>query len=546
MVGVTKEHQDIVPEHILARLHPLEIKVLAHLKDNTTTNILKIDAKMEEVDVMRAIQWLEAKGALKIETTSSNEITLDSNAKDAIVNKMPELRLLQAISAGAKTMQEAAANAKLTPEEQGACIGIIKKKSLANIGKEIELTMQGKEALANYPPQHLLEKIHESESSVLENLSKDEQSIITELKGRKNYIIQKERKERTITLSELGHQLSKINPESLNYADKLTPEDLQQGTWDKKFRAYDVTVPAQPPSIGKEHFVQEAIEYIKSIWLDMGFFEMEGTIVQSAFWDLDSLFVPQDHPARDTQDTFYLDNPRSTTIPKQIFERVRDAHENGGTTGSKGWRYKFSRQESEQLMLRTHNTVISAQTLLKIKSGELPMPGKYFIVNKVFRNEALDWKHLFEFHQVEGIVVDPNVTFAQLIGYLKIFFAKMGFPAIRLRPHHFPYTEPSVEVDVWNTKKQQWVELGGAGVFRPEVTKTLMGEDVPVLAWGIGLERVIVEYFGLTDLRDLYKNDIKQLREMPKFVKINTVNTVTALNKVQDNAAKNGNNNMKE
>ena len=148
------------------------------------------------------------------------------------------------------------------------------------------------------------------------------------------------------------------------------------------------------------------------------------------------------------------------------------------------------------------------------------MPGKYFGISKVFRNEKMDWKHLFEFHQVGGIVVGKDVNFAQLLGYLRIFFKKMGFPKVRCRPSHFPYTEPSVEVDVWHPKKKQWVELGGAGVFRPEVTKTLIGEEIPVLAWGLGLERIIVEYFGLSDLRDLYRNDIKQMQEMKLFILI--------------------------
>jgi phenylalanyl-tRNA synthetase alpha chain len=249
----------------------------------------------------------------------------------------------------------------------------------------------------------------------------------------------------------------------------------------------------------------------------MGFQEMDGGLVQPAFWNMDALFVPQDHPARDVQDTFYLAHPPRTTIPKAVFERVKQSHETGGN-GSKGWRYGFSKDESEKLLLRTHTTVLSALTLAKIKEGKLPIPGKYFAIGKNFRNEALDWKHLFEFNQVEGIVVDPNVTFAQLLGYLKVFFAKMGYPDIRIRPHHFPYTEPSVEIDVWHEGKKEWVELGGAGVFRPELVRALLGEDIPVLAWGPGFDRIILEFFKVTDMRDLYKNDIKQLREARRFL----------------------------
>ncbi|MBR9703441.1 phenylalanine--tRNA ligase subunit alpha, partial [Candidatus Woesearchaeota archaeon] len=251
-----------------------------------------------------------------------------------------------------------------------------------------------------------------------------------------------------------------------------------------------------------------------------GFQEMEGDYVQTAFWDLDALFVPQDHPAREMQDTFYLENPSKQKIDdKKVYEAVKATHENGGDTGSKGWGYTFSKKESEQLMLRTHTTVLSAQTLDLIKKGKKQLPGKYFAVGKIFRNEELDWKHLFEFTQVEGIVVDPNADFSHLLGYLELFFQKIGYEKVRVRPGHFPYTEPSVEVDGWHPVKKEWVELGGAGLFRPEVTKTLIGKEVPVLAWGLGMERSISEYFAITDIRDLYNHDLKELRTMKKWVK---------------------------
>ncbi len=168
--------------------------------------------------------------------------------------------------------------------------------------------------------------------------------------------------------------------------------------------------------------------------------------------------------------------------------------------------------------------MLSAQTLQKIREGACPTPGKYFTIGPVFRNERLDWKHLFEFHQVEGIVIGKDVNLAQLIGYLRIFYAKMGFPKVRCRPSHFPYTEPSIEVDVWHPKKEQWFELGGSGIFRPEVTRPLLGTETPVLAWGLGLERLIVDFFGLDDLRDLYRNDIRQLQRMKRFVKLEACN----------------------
>ena len=176
-----------------------------------------------------------------------------------------------------------------------------------------------------------------------------------------------------------------------------------------------------------------------------------------------------------------------------------------------------SKEEAKKVLLRTHTTVLSAQTISRLNKNDLP--AKFFSVGKVFRNEALDWKHLFEFNQVEGIVVDPNANLKHLKGYLREFFGKMGYIDIRMRPSHFPYTEPSMEVDVLHPKKNVWIELGGVGIFRPEVVVPLLGEDIPVLAWGLGMPRIISGYFEITDIRDLYKNDLKQIREMKMWMK---------------------------
>ena len=249
----------------------------------------------------------------------------------------------------------------------------------------------------------------------------------------------------------------------------------------------------------------------------MGFKEMTGNLVQTSFWDLDALFVPQDHPARDMQDTFYIKDPKYGKIPKELSKKIKSTHENGWTTGSKGWQYKWSEEEAKKLLMITHDTYLSARTLASIKKEDLPI--KTFQVMKVFRNEALSWKSLFEFYQIGGIVVDPDANFKHLKGYLKTFFIKMGFKDVRIRPAHFPYTEPSAEVDVLHPKKNEWIELGGSGIFRPEVVKPLLGISVPVLAWGLGLERTIMEYYKITDIRDVYKNDLKQLKEAKMWVK---------------------------
>ena len=197
---------------------------------------------------------------------------------------------------------------------------------------------------------------------------------------------------------------------------------------------------------------------------------------------------------------------KSKLPSKKIVDAVKKQHE-------EGWKYKWDPEVAMKSVLRTHTTVLSARTIANLKEKDLPV--KYFSIGRNYRNEALDWSHLFELIQVEGFVVDPNATFKDLMGYLKQFYKKLGYgeDQIRFRPGYFPYVEPGLEIDVFHPVKKKWVELGGAGILRPEVVVPLLGKNIPVLAWGQGLERGISQYYNITDIRDLYKNDLKQLRE---------------------------------
>ena len=293
---------------------------------------------------------------------------------------------------------------------------------------------------------------------------------------------------------------------------------LKSGRWKgKTFRRYDVQINVPQISGGKRHFVNQALEYARRIWMDMGFKEMTGPMLTTSFWNFDALFTAQDHPVREMQDTFFIKNPENGKLPdKKIVERVKTAHTQG-VCGSTGWGGKWSEKEAMRNVLRPHTTVLSSKTLAQLKKEDLP--AKFFAVGRCFRNEALDWCHLFEFNQFEGIVIDPNANFRHLLGYLKEFFKKIGFDKARFRPAHFPYTEPSVEIDVYHPGHEKWVELGGAGMFRPELTEPLLGEPTPVLAWGPGLDRIMMEYYKIKDLRDLYKNDLKQMKEMKMWLK---------------------------
>jgi phenylalanyl-tRNA synthetase alpha chain len=274
------------------------------------------------------------------------------------------------------------------------------------------------------------------------------------------------------------------------------------------FRKYNVEVPGKRIYPGKKHLITHFIEHIRGIFLDMGFCESAGPLVESSFWNFDALYQPQDHPARELADTFYMKRPAVTQLPdKRILDEVAKTHENGGITKSSGWGYKWSPDAAKRPILRTHTTAVSARML-----SQLEPPAKVFCIGRVFRNETIDYKHLPEFTQIEGIVVAENVGFRDLLGYLKEFYLRMGFAKIRFRPSFFPYTEMSVEPEVYFEEKGEWLELGGAGIFRPEVTVPL-GIDAPVLAWGLSLERPVMLKLGINDIRNFYyKNDLEILR----------------------------------
>ncbi len=287
----------------------------------------------------------------------------------------------------------------------------------------------------------------------------------------------------------------------------LTSDQISSGAWkDLTLRKYDVSKKPRPVWPGKVHPYQRLINEMRRILLDMGFTELYGSVVQGAFWNFDALFQPQDHPAREMQDTFHL--KERSELPSG-WEKVRDIHEHGGDTSSCGWGGRWDPDKARATVLRTHTTSLSIQHLASHPNP----PEKAFCIGRVYRRETIDPTHLPEFEQLEGIVMDEDVSFRHLLGYLKEFYGRMGFSNVRFRPAYFPYTEPSVEPEVW-IDGLGWVELGGAGIFREEVTAP-WGIESPVLAWGLGVSRVAMLRMGLSDLRELYQSDIDWVRRTP-------------------------------
>lgn len=313
---------------------------------------------------------------------------------------------------------------------------------------------------------------------------------------------------------EFSTQLKKLETD-------LTSEMLLSGAWKNlTFKPYNFDALGVPPEHGTLHPLMKVRQEFLQIFLDMGFIEMPtNNYVESSFWNFDALFQPQQHPARDAQDTFYISQPeKSYKFPTEIVQKVKDAHEKGGF-GSIGYRYDWKIEDAQKNILRTHTTAVTARMLYNlVQKGRIDKPFKFFSIDKVFRNETLDATHLAEFHQVEGIVGGPDISLSHLIGILYEFFRKLGIDQLDFKATYNPYTEPSMEIYAWHPGLKKQVEIGNSGMFRPEMLRPLgVPEGYNVLGWGLSLERPTMIKYGLNNIRDLYghKVDMKMVKENP-------------------------------
>lgn len=477
-------------------LSPIAKQIFDYLRKHEKVKVLDMakDLNLDQSLVMRNILEMKAQGI--IETWEQDEVifTLTREGEKALAEGLPEEQLINFL----KSRGEVHIN-DINIKDKQIAIAWAKSKGAITINKGIVKLIN--------------EKINVEEKDLLRNVKEKktiEEKDVVRLKKRKFLeIIAK-----TYVYARIRPELRGIEIKMEEEVTELTPEIIKN--WkDKKFKKFDIYSPAKQVYSGKQHPVNQVIECVRKIWLDMGFKEMTGSKVVQGFWNFDALFTPQDHPAREMQDTFYLNyNLQQINANKQIIQRVKEMHENGDEK-SDGWGYEWKESYASKLLLRTHTTVLSALQLASLKPKDLP--AKYFAISKVFRNETLDWKHLFEFYQVEGFVASNDVNFKHLLGYLKVFFKKMGYDKIRVRPAYFPYTELSLEIEIFMPEKG-WVELAGAGMFRPEVVKPLFGDEIKVLAWGLGLERIIMNYYELQDIRDVYTTDINKLRELKRWL----------------------------
>ncbi len=427
--------------------------------------------------------------------------------------ELPERKALKAaIKAGGRIEAARLKSAfKFNDAELAVALGWLRRKGWADVSKGPEgsfviVTLAGHAAVKSKGPDEiLLTRMLKGE------LTEDaiDPRLLRDLKSRRELVKERESVRREIALTAAGQKVLAAGIELKEEVAQPTTDLLQSGKWKTvDFRRYDTKAFAPLIRPGKRHVLGAYIERIRRIFLSMGFTEIEGDFVLPAFWNFDALFQPQDHPARDQLDTFYLEKPSTRPLPDDgIVRRVAEVHETGGVTGSTGWRYGWNRNEAVRAVLRSHTTPIT----LKWLNEHPDPPRKAFIIGRVFRPDAIDFTHLPEFHQIEGVVMEDGANLAQLIGVIEEFYRRLGFTSAKFRPGYFPYTEPSMEPEV-QLADRTWMELGGSGIFRPEVTEPL-GLKAPVLAWGLGLERLIMAVEGISDIRQLYLSDLDWLRD---------------------------------
>ncbi|KHJ86193.1 phenylalanine--tRNA ligase, alpha subunit, partial [Oesophagostomum dentatum] len=286
----------------------------------------------------------------------------------------------------------------------------------------------------------------------------------------------------------------------------LTPEMIATGSWkNKTFKQYNFDALGVQPPCGHLHPLMKVRSEFRQIFFAMGFTEMPtNRYVESSFWNFDALFQPQQHPARDAHDTFFVSEPAlSTKFPMDYLERVKTVHSKGGY-GSAGYNYDWKIEEAQKNVLRTHTTAVSARQLYKL-AQEGFKPTKMFSIDRVFRNETLDATHLAEFHQVEGVIAERNLSLAHLIGIFTEFFKKLGIENLRFKPTYNPYTEPSMEIFAYHDGLKKWVEIGNSGMFRPEMLLPMgLPADVNVAGYGLSLERPTMIRYGIDNIRDMF------------------------------------------
>ena len=510
---------------LLSGLHPLERNVLRTLKMRPTLwdHELMQETGLDESRLSMALGWLMIKDLVKIEEERATPfVSVTELGRKYAEHGVPEKRILDRLKAGEKiTVKDLPQLESMDSSEVSTAIGNLRNRDHEVVrmgpGGVLESKNASLPVMVESVLPGLLRRLSLAADAVDESgLSVEEKHLLDDVLEKtwktRGVIKRHEKKSKRISLTDIGRDLALQLTQETALAEEiaqLTPELLKDGAWKgKSFRKYSIGLRPSRTAAGRKHPYREFLDGVKAKLVSMGFQEMRGPLVESEFWNSDALFMPQFHPARDIHDVYFVDHPKTVaTLPEPYAAQVAKTHESGWKTGSRGWRYSFDIGRARRLVLRSQGTAVSARTLAVAPR----IPGKYFSIARCFRYDLVDATHAPDFFQVEGIALGDQITFRTLLGLLKLFATEMARAAeVKYLPAYFPYTEPSVEMHVRHPSLG-WMELGGAGLFRPEVTFPL-GVKVPVIAWGLGLDRMAMVALGIGDIRDLFSSDLDLIR----------------------------------
>jgi len=524
-------------KNIVKNLHPLEVRILLHYKkgDELTVEKIEQDLGFKPGNGNQALSWLAGKGLIsetRRETSVFYELTdLGREWKE---KGSPEERIVELVktkgSSGVSDLKlpNIAQILNLENKDIGSAFGSLSKLGILAMDNDKNVIMQKELAPEQFSVlRFLLEKGVNAPLSeaALSPAEKNTMSGIAKKRGAADAPFRQVDRETVyfgFAVAEDGSVPAEYAAAALktagitgDEAGSLTQAMLEDGSWKgKTFRSYNVKTPPSRLTPGRSNPYAKFLENVKDKLVSLGFEEFDGQLVETEFWNSDALFMPQFHSARDIHDAYSIADAangkdgvaRAKSIDEPWLSNVAAAHENGGTTGSRGWNYSFDRDFTRRLILRSQGTVLSAKQLPTAK-----IPGKYFGIARCFRYDRVDATHLPDFYQTEGIVLGEDVNLRTLLGMLEMFACEVaGAKEVKYVPGYFPFTEPSIEVHIKHPVLG-WFELGGSGIFRPEVTASL-GVNVPVAAWGIGIDRMALMALGLNDLRELFSYDIENVR----------------------------------
>jgi phenylalanyl-tRNA synthetase alpha chain len=512
-------------EALIKTLHPLEAKVLAAFGEGRQFSASRLERELgyRPGQSNQALSWLEAKGLIE-ETGRRRSVSyaLTELGRQYRERGTLEERLVGLLAeAGPLSLPQIASRLGVEAREVGSAFGALSKAGVLAMDPQKKAVLRAPASAGGQAPaplaalRALFARFDGRETVPADELGPGQAELISSYSRKRG--VEKgafrlvEREEVDYRLTAAGREVAallKRQGASGQEIGVITPELLASGAWrEARFRAYNLAAPPQRVLVGRKNPYVEFLEDLKDKLVALGFEEFDGPLLETEFWNSDALFMPQFHSARDIHDVYHLKRPaQARRIEQPYLDQVAAVHENGWTTGSLGWRYSFDRDFTRRMILRSQGTVLSAKQLPKAK-----VPGKYFGVVRCFRYDRVDATHLADFYQTEGIVLGEEVNLRTLLGLLKMFAVEVaGAKEFKFVPGYFPFTEPSVEAHIRHPELG-WFELGGSGIFRPEVTKPL-GIEVPVLAWGLGIDRMALISMGLHDIRELFTSSIEDVR----------------------------------